>query len=59
MIQSLVHLAIELLVCGLIYWVVSLIPLPPPFGKIIQVIFVVIAVLLILAFLLPLAGLHL
>ena len=44
---------------GLIYWVVSLIPLAAPFQQIIKVIFIIIAVILVLAFLLPLAGLHL
>ena len=56
LVASLIHLIIELVVLGLIYWVVSLIPLPNPFGQIIRVIFVIIAVIIVLAFLLPLAG---
>ena len=59
MVQSLIHLVIELIVVGLIYWIVSMIPLPAPFAKIIQVVFIIIAVFIVLVFLLPLAGLHL
>ena len=32
-----------------LYWLVSLIPLPAPFGKIVQVLFVILAVLAVLS----------
>ena len=59
MVQSLFHLVVELAVVGAIYWLVSYLPIAQPFKQIINVIFIVIAVILVLAVLLPLAGLHL
>lgn len=44
----LISLIISILVIALVYWLVSLIPLPEPFGQIIRVIFIIIAVLTIL-----------
>ena len=41
----LITLILWLIVVGLIYWLVSLIPLPPPFPAIIQVAFILLAVL--------------
>lgn len=43
-----ITLIISLVVLGLIYWAVSLIPLPAPFPTIIKVIFIVIAVVMLL-----------
>lgn len=45
-----VSLLIFIVVLGLIYWAISLIPLPAPFPTIIQVLFIIIAVLAILQF---------
>ena len=56
MITILLHLVLVLIVLGLFYWLATLIPLPPPFPRIIQVVFVIIAVLYLLSVLLPLAG---
>ncbi len=39
-----ISLIIFIVVLGLVYWAVSLLPLPAPFGTIVQVIFVIIAV---------------
>jgi hypothetical protein len=62
MAQALFHLGVEIVVIMLIYlvvaWVMKTVGAPEPFNKIVLVIFVVIAAILILAFLLPLAGLH-
>ena len=59
MIASLIGLLIILLVIGAIWLAVStLIPLPHPIGVIVQLILVLIAVLVIIDWLLPLAGLH-
>jgi len=43
-----ISLIIALVVLGLIYWAVSLIPLPDPFPMIIKVVFVLIAVIYLL-----------
>lgn len=55
----LVHLLIWLIVIGLVfylaYWVLSQIPLPPPFAVAARVILGIIAILVILTVLLPLA----
>jgi len=56
MLILLVHVIIVLVVLGLIYWLVMMLPIPDPFKKIIQVVFVIIAVLYCLSLLLPLAG---
>ena len=42
-------LIVYLVILGLIYWLVSLIPLPPPFGQIIRVLFIILAVLAVLS----------
>jgi hypothetical protein len=56
MISVLVTLLIYCLVFGLIWWIVSLIPLPPPFARVAQVIVAVIFLLIVIYELLPLAG---
>lgn len=44
----LISLIVFLVILGLVYWLVSLIPLPAPFGTIIKVIFIIIAILYVL-----------
>ena len=56
MLVLLIHVVIVLVVLGLLYWLVTMLPLPAPFPKIIQVVFVIIAVLYLLSLLLPMAG---
>lgn len=57
MISALVTLLIVVLICALLFWIVSILPLPDPFRKIANVIMIVIfALVLIFYFLLPLAG---
>jgi len=59
MISSLVGLLIILLIIGVIWYAVtSLIPLPPPFGVIANLVLALILVLVLLEFLLPFAGIH-
>lgn len=57
---ELVHLLIWILVLGLIfylaYWVLSLIPMPEPFGVVARVILGIIALLLLISILLPMVG---
>lgn len=43
-----IELIIALVLIGLIYWAVSLIPLPEPFPLIIRVLFIIIAVIYLL-----------
>ena len=38
-----------LIIIGLLYWLVSLIPLPAPFPQIVQVLFILLAVLAVLS----------
>lgn len=44
----LISLIVFIIVLGLIYWLVSLIPLPAPFPTIVKVLFIIIAVFYIL-----------
>lgn len=45
----LITLIVYLIVLGLIYWLVSLIPLPSPFGQIVRVLFILVAVVAVLS----------
>lgn len=56
MISLLVTLLILALIAGLIWYVISLIPLPPPFGMVLRVVVVVVFVIILIWYLLPLAG---
>ena len=44
-----ISLLVTIILIGLLYWLVSLIPLPAPFPSIVKVLFIVIAVLTILS----------
>lgn len=48
MIPTLISLIILLILLGLIYWLITLIPLPEPFPNIIRVLVIVACVLLVL-----------
>ena len=56
LIALLVHILILAIVMGLIWWIITLIPLPPPFGQVVRVVFVVICVIILICLILPLAG---
>lgn len=56
MITFLITLLIVIIILGLIWWVITVIPLPDPFAKIAQVVVVVIGVLIIVWMLLGLIG---
>lgn len=47
--ETIVMLIVWLLVLGLIYYCLSLLPLPAPFGVILQVLFVILALFVILS----------
>lgn len=44
----LINLLIALLICGVVYWIITLIPLPPPFQRIALVILLLIFLLWLL-----------
>ena len=56
MIGVLVYFLIVLLVLGVVWWVLTEIPLPPPFLKIARVVLVVIALLFLIDILLGIGG---
>lgn len=47
--EIIVSLIISLIVLGLIWWLVSFIPLPEPFGQIVRVLFIILAVFVVLS----------
>ena len=59
LIQLLVTLLIVLLVFGVLLYVVRLLPLEEPFGRIAQAVLLVLLVLVLIAYLLPFAGVRL
>lgn len=48
MIDLLVNLLILCLVLGLIWWALTSIPLPAPFGVVVRVVFAILAIVLLL-----------
>lgn len=56
MIGFLIQLIIIILVLGLIYWAIGMLPIPEPFKRVAMVAMIVILVLYIIGALLPLAG---
>jgi hypothetical protein len=45
-----INLIAYLVVFGLIWWLVSMLPLPAPVGKIIQILFIILLIIIILSF---------
>ncbi len=43
-----ISLIITIVILGLVYWAVSLIPLPDPFPTIVKILFILIAVMILL-----------
>lgn len=56
LVGLLVHLLILCLILGLIWWVLTMIPLPAPFGQVVRVVFCVVCVIILIYFLLGIAG---
>ena len=54
MIELLIALLVIIIVFGILWYAISLIPLPPPFHVIAQLVLAVILILILLAYLLPL-----
>lgn len=47
--MTLIGLLVAVLIIGLIYWLITLIPLPDPFKTIVLVIFIIIVILWLLS----------
>jgi hypothetical protein len=58
MIGLLVYLIILCVVFGILYAIVLRLPLPDPFGWIAQLLLLLVFVLVLVSWLLPLAGIH-
>ena len=43
--MSLIGLLVFLIIVGLIYWLITMIPLPPPFPMIIRIVMILIAII--------------
>lgn len=56
MISILIWLLILILVFGVLYAAISMVPLPPPFHQIALLVLAVVFVLIVLIWLLPLVG---
>lgn len=56
MIGLLVTVLIMCIIFGVIWWIITLIPLPPPFMQIARVVIAVIFLIWLIYLLLPLAG---
>ncbi len=44
-----INLIVYLIVFGIIWWAVSLLPLPAPIGQIVRVLFIILLILIILS----------
>jgi hypothetical protein len=53
MVSVLISFLILVLILSVIWWVLSLIPLPPPFRMVAQVVIAVIALIYLITLLLP------
>lgn len=58
MLSLLVTILVMCLIFGLIWWILSLIPLPAPFGQVARVVVAVIFCIWLIYLLLPYAGVH-
>jgi hypothetical protein len=52
LVALLIHILIIALILGLIWWVLTLIPLPDPFALILRVVFAIICVIIVINLLL-------
>ena len=56
MIELLIYLLVLVIVCAVIYYILTLIPLPAPWRQIVLAIFALIVLLIVLSMLLPQLG---
>ena len=50
----LISLLVFALVAGLIYWLLTLLPIPDPFKRVVLVVFIIICIIYLLAYFVPL-----
>jgi hypothetical protein len=55
MIELLLYVLIAILVFGLLYYVITMLPLPAPFGLVVRIVFVIV-VILVAVYYLPVIG---
>ncbi|RYY73662.1 MAG: hypothetical protein EOO52_16755 [Gammaproteobacteria bacterium] len=48
--EVLINLIVYLVVFGLIWWLVSLLPLPAPVAQIVRILFIILLILIVLSF---------
>jgi hypothetical protein len=58
MISLLVTVLVLCIIFGLVWWILTLIPLPAPFSRVAQVVVAVIFCIVLIYMLLPLIGVH-
>jgi hypothetical protein len=56
MISLLIYILVMCIVFALFYWILSMVPLPPPVKQIVTVVIAVIFVIFLIYLILPLAG---
>jgi hypothetical protein len=56
MIEVLIQFLITILVIGLLYWLITALPIPPPFKQIATVVVIIICIIWVLYMLLPLTA---
>jgi len=59
MVELLVNLLAICAILGILWWAIQAIPMPPPFGIIVRVVFAIIAIVLLLGMLDVVPQLHL
>ncbi|KNA31033.1 hypothetical protein ADU20_27305 [Burkholderia pseudomallei] len=58
MIGVLIQILIAVLILGLLYYLVTLVPLPPPFALIARVVFIIVCILVLVGLFWYPAGVH-
>lgn len=58
MIGLLIDLIILLIVAGIVYYILTLIPLPEPFKRIVMILAMLILLLVVVSWLLPMSGIY-
>ena len=48
LIGMLINLIIWIIVLGLVWWLISLLPIPAPFARFVQVLFILVCILVLL-----------
>lgn len=57
--DTIINLIAYLVVFGLIWWLVSMLPLPAPVGQIVRILFIILLIIIVLSFFGIIPGGHL